>query len=151
MAKTHISEVKSEALKQIEALKQNQSSALQPQSSIQQQFQQPVSASVSQLQSQMVAPGPTNFQRHIISRVMPNRKGYVMRFILDLAGENKYSTKEVEEIVVNEKQLCGRTSFYAYLKELKLRGKLNYADIDERTILLRTDGGESSQQTLNKV
>ena len=77
---------------------------------------------------------------------MPNRRGYVLKFILNLASESKYSTKEVEEIVVNDKQLCGRTSFYAYLKELKLRGKLNYADIDERTIIVNTD---SQQKLLN--
>ncbi len=93
-------------------------------------FQQPV--------VQQVSPS-TPFQRHIMSRVMPNRKGYVLKFILDLVGESKYSTKEVEEIVVNEKQLCGRTSFYAYLKELKLKGRLAYAEIDERTILVSTD------------
>jgi len=86
----------------------------------------------------------TPFQRHIMSRVMPNRKGYVIKFIMDLVKESKFSTKEVEEIVVNEKQLCGRTSFYAYLKELKLKGRLGYAEIDERTILVSTD----SQQTL---
>jgi chromosome segregation ATPase len=82
---------------------------------------------------------PSSFQKHIMSRVLPNRKGYVLKFILDLISENKYSTKELEEIVVNEKQVCGRTSFYAYLKELKLKGRINYADIDERSILINTD------------
>ncbi len=151
MAESHILEVKSELSKQIEEAKRVQQQALQ---SIVQPVQQPVQAppQVQQpqmtVQPQIVSPGPTSFQRHIISRVMPNRRGYVLKFILDLAGESKYSTKEVEEIVVNEKQLCGRTSFYAYLKELKLRGKLNYADIDERTIIIRTDGQEGAQQRL---
>ena len=63
-----------------------------------------------------------------------------------LISENKYSTKELEETVVNEKQLCGRTSFYAYIKELKLKGRIGYAEIDERTILVNTD----SQQTLKR-
>jgi hypothetical protein len=93
-----------------------------------------------------VSAAASSFQRHIISRVMPNRKGYVLKFILDLIGENKYSTKEIEEMVVNEKQLCGRTSFYAYLKELKLKGRINYAEIDERMVLINTD----PQQRLNQ-
>ncbi|MFH1063959.1 MAG: hypothetical protein V1729_02675 [Candidatus Woesearchaeota archaeon] len=82
---------------------------------------------------------PSSFQRHIMSRVMPNRRGYVLKFIVDLIGDNQRSTKEIEEIVVNEKQLCGRTSFYAYLKELKLKGRIAYAEIDDRTILVSTD------------
>lgn len=101
----------------------------------------------TELQSQTAQPAsvliqaqtPSAFQKHIMSRVLPNRKGYVIKFILDLIGENKYSTKELEEIVVNEKQVCGRTSFYAYLKELKLKGRINYAALDERSILINTD------------
>ncbi len=77
---------------------------------------------------------------------MPNRKGYVLKFILGLIHDHNYSTKELEEVVVNEKQLCGRTSFYAYIKELKLKGRINYAEIDERTILVSTE----SQQTLTQ-
>lgn len=153
MAESHILEVKSELSKQIEEAKKTQQQFVhqvpQPLPVTQQasqQVQQPQMAA----QPQIVSPGPTSFQRHIISKVMPNRKGYVLNFILDLAAESKYSTKEVEEIIVNEKQLCGRTSFYAYLKELKLRGKLNYADIDERTILIRTDRQEDAQQRLSE-
>jgi chromosome segregation ATPase len=123
LARSHITEAKSELSKQIQAIKPAVQQPLPP--------PQPI--------VQEVSPTVSSFQRHIMSRVMPNRKGYVLKFILDLAKESKYSTKEVEEIVVNEKQLCGRTSFYAYLKELKLRGKLSYADIDERTIIVSTD------------
>ena len=123
MARSHITEAKSELSKQIQAIKPA--------------AQQPLPLSRPVVQE--VSPTVSSFQRHIMSRVMPNRKGYVLKFILDLAKESKYSTKEAEEIVVNEKQLCGRTSFYAYLKELKLRGKLSYANIDERTIIVNTD------------
>lgn len=123
LARSHINEAKSELSQQIQAMKPAVQQPLPP--------HQPV--------VQQVSPAASSFQRHIMSRVMPNRKGYVLKFILDLAKESKYSTKEVEEIVVNEKQLCGRTSFYAYLKELKLRGKLSYADIDERSIIVSTD------------
>jgi len=92
-----------------------------------------------------VALNGASFQRHILSRVMPNRRGYVLKYIMDLISENKYSTKEIEEIVVNEKQLCGRTSFFAYLKELKLKGRINYAEIDERQILISTDSQQKLQ------
>ena len=124
MAKSHILEAKSEIYKHLESKRQvAQQQVVQP---------EPVQQVVQQL-------SPSSFQRHIMARVMPNRRGYVLKFILDLIGENKYSTKEIEEIVVNEKQLCGRTSFYAYLKELKLKGRINYAEIDERMVLVNTD------------
>ncbi|MBN1544747.1 hypothetical protein JW898_04780 [Candidatus Woesearchaeota archaeon] len=130
LARSHILEAKSELSQQIHALKAaSHQVQVQPQPILQQI--QPV--------AQQVSPAPNSFQRHIMSRVLPNRKGYVLKFILDLVGENKYSTKELEEIVVSEKQLCGRTSFYAYLKELKLKGRINYAELDERQILVSTD------------
>jgi chromosome segregation ATPase len=131
LAKSHILEVKSELFRQLDALKPAQQQAVQAQQPALQQVSVPVMAASS-------------FQKHIISRVMPNRRGYVLKFMLDLIAGNAYSTKELEEIVVNEKQLCGRTSFYAYLKELKLKGRINYAEIDERQILVSTD----SQQRL---
>ncbi len=93
---------------------------------------------------QQVSFPTSSFQRQILSRVMHNRKGYVLKMITDLISENKFSTRELEDIVVNEKQLCGRTSFFAYLKELKLKGRINYAEIDDRVILVSTD----SQQRL---
>jgi chromosome segregation ATPase len=137
MAKNTILEVKSELSEKIS--KQIQTK-IPPQPPVQ-QVQPAVQPVIQQ-----VSPTASSFQRHIISRVMPNRKGYVIKFILDLVGENKYSTKEIEEIVVNEKQLCGRTSFYAYLKELKLKGRLSYAEIDDRSILVSTDTQQRLQE-----
>jgi len=128
MAKSHILEAKSESVAQIPA----------PQP-VQLPQQIPLPAAFPQVSAQ------ASFQRHIIQRVMPNRRGYVLSFILNLIKENKYSTKELEEIVVNEKQICGRTSFYAYLKELKLKGRINYAEIDERAILVSTDTQQKLQ------
>ncbi len=114
-----------------------------------QQIQAPISH--EQTVVQPVSPTQSSFQRHIISRVMPNRKGYVLKFILDLIKENQHSTKEIEETVVNEKQLCGRTSFYAYLKELKLKGRISYAEIDERQILICTDSQTSLMERLDRL
>jgi phage shock protein A len=110
-----------------------------------QPIQQPVQPIMMQPQPIIQQVSPAGFQRHIMARVLPNRKGYVLKFILDLISENKHSTKEIEEIVVNEKQLCGRTSFYAYLKELKLKGRISYAEIDERSVLVNTDAQQRLQ------
>lgn len=117
---------------------------------------QPQVAPPQPIQSTLTAPHPqgiesTGFERHIMSRVMPNRKGYVLKFILDLVGENRFSTKEIEEIVVKEKRLCGRTSFYAYLKELRYRGKISTAEIDERSILVSTERQATLAQEPNKA
>lgn len=107
---------------------------------------QQVPQNISSLPPSQVFP-QSGFERHIMSRVLPNRKGYVVKFILDLVAENRFSTKEIEEIVVKEKGLCGRTSFYAYLKELKYRGRISTANIDERAILVSTE----RQQTLSDI
>ncbi|MFC1722650.1 hypothetical protein ACFL0V_00770 [Nanoarchaeota archaeon] len=109
---------------------------------IQQQVEQQIQPQAQVLppqESRMAYPDPSSFQQHIISRVMPNRKGYIMNFIKELVSEGRYSTKEIEEMVVKEKNLCGRTSFYAYLKEMKYRGKIGYADIDDRSMLVNLE------------
>lgn len=79
-----------------------------------------------------------SFQSHILSRIMPNRRNYVLKEIMDLIKTNKYSTKEIEEIIVREKSLCGRTSFYSYLRELKANGSIDHSNIGDRLILVAT-------------
>ncbi|MFC1753500.1 hypothetical protein ACFL96_08930 [Thermoproteota archaeon] len=82
------------------------------------------------------SPAQNRFEEQVLARVRPNRKNFVMQKVLELVEDNKYSTKEVEDMIVKEKQLCGRTSFYSYLRELKHRGKINYADVGDKTILV---------------
>ncbi|MFQ5474503.1 MAG: hypothetical protein ACE5DM_01575 [Candidatus Nanoarchaeia archaeon] len=83
-----------------------------------------------------VFPANNRFEQKILARIRPNRKNYVMQQILELIEDKTFSTREVEDIIVGEKQFCGRTSFYSYLRELKHRGKINYADIGEKTVLV---------------
>jgi hypothetical protein len=136
MVKSHISEAESERSRPAPL-------PVQPQM-IPQATSQVIPQVVPQVQiAQQVYP-TSGFERHIISRVLPNRRSYVLKLILDLAAENRFSTKEIESILVDEKRLCGRTSFYAYLKELKYRGQISSANIDERSIIVST--GSKPQQ-----
>ena len=66
----------------------------------------------------------TKFEDSIISQIRSNRKNYVMMQILDMTEKENLSTKQIENIVVHEKNLCGRTAFYSYLKELKDRKEI---------------------------
>ena len=76
------------------------------------------------------------FEKHVLSKVRTNRKGMILSRILEFAQDGKHSTKDIEEIIVNEKQLCGRTSFYAYLKELRNTGKVKNVEVGDRIVLL---------------
>lgn len=96
-------------------------------------------APMQPLEEPRYTPAQNKFEQQVLARVRPNRKNYVMQQIIALIEDNKYSTKDVEDIIVKEKQLCGRTSFYSYLKELRHRGKINYADLGDRTVLVRMD------------
>ena len=127
-----------EAINELKSVKKEESENLTSIKQHQQAINMPIlTPSIqSTLSSQMPQ---SNFEKHIVSRMRPNRKSYVIQFILNLISESRYSTKDLEEIIVNEKQLCGRTSFYAYLKELKIRNKINYAEVDNRTILVKID------------
>jgi len=94
---------------------------------------------IQPLEEPRFTPAQNKFEQQVLARVRPNRKNYVMQQIITLIEDNKYSTKDVEDVIVKEKQLCGRTSFYSYLKELRHRGKINYADLGDRTVLVLVD------------
>lgn len=138
----------------VETAKNLVKSHISSQKSESQHVQMPIMQSMAQPVSPSMMPPvaqvyPTSgFERHIISRVLPNRKSYVLKFIIDLAAENRFSTKEIESIVVDEKRLCGRTSFYGYLKELKYRGQIGTANIEERIIVV---GTQSKPQQVQKT
>ena len=62
---------------------------------------------------------PNRFVEKVTSAINSNRQGYIVQKILDLAEKGVYSTKQIEEVVVREKGLCGRTTFYQYLRDLR--------------------------------
>lgn len=59
------------------------------------------------------------FEKNVLEHVRINRKDFVLQQMLNLAAKNTLSTKQIEKIIVDDKQLCGRTTFYDYLRELK--------------------------------
>lgn len=79
---------------------------------------------------------PTFEDKVIRTHIRPNKKNYVIQEIMKLIGEGRHSTKQIEEIVVKEKGLCGRTTFYSHLKELRDKGKIGEANAGSRTILV---------------
>ncbi|MBI4738020.1 hypothetical protein HY772_00365 [Candidatus Woesearchaeota archaeon] len=100
---------------------------------------EPVASSVFSSKSEYSLPQSSSsayFEKHLIARVKPNRRPYIMNLILETVAASGYSTKEIEDIVVKEKQLCGRTTFYAYIKELRDKGKIDTASINDRQILV---------------
>ena len=78
----------------------------------------------------------SGFEKHFMRRIRPNRKHYVMEQILKMASEQEFTTREIEDVIVGEKQLCGRTTFFAYLKELRITGKIDNAEIAGRTLVI---------------
>jgi len=72
----------------------------------------------------------------VIYQLKSKRKEYVIQQILNLVNEKKYLTKELEERIVKEKGLCGRTTFYDYLKELRNRKIIGYKDTGISKVLV---------------
>ena len=77
-----------------------------------------------------------SFEDDLISKVRPNRKQYIVGQIKELISQNKYSTKQIERVMVDEKRLCGRTSFYSYIKEMRYKGVADYATVGDKNILV---------------
>ena len=61
----------------------------------------------------------TYFEDRVVSMLRSRKRDYVLKQILELAAKETHSTSEIEQIVVGEKALCGRTAFYDYMRELK--------------------------------
>ena len=78
----------------------------------------------------------TKFEQKAMFQLKSKRKEYIIQQILNLVNAQKFSTKELEEKIVKEMSLCGRTTFYDYLKELRNRKIIGYKDTGARKILV---------------
>ena len=79
----------------------------------------------------------TKFETSMINQIRSNRKNYVIEKILNIVNEENLSTKQIERIVVHEKGLCGRTTFYSYLKELKDKKEVKQSKKGSKKVLVR--------------
>ena len=68
--------------------------------------------------------------------IRPQRKEYIMQKILQMAEKGSYTTKQIETVIVKEKQLCGRTAFYDYLKGLRYQNLLKNKQKNGRKVLI---------------
>ncbi len=78
----------------------------------------------------------TLFEKKLIALARPNKKDYVMQQIVNLANKNVYTTKQIEKIIVEEKEYCGRTTFYDYLRELRARRAVKIAQVGSKKVLV---------------
>jgi len=74
-------------------------------------------------------------EEKILQRFRVHRKEFIVQKIIEILDSQLIGTKELEQIVVDEKGLCGRTSFFAYLKELRLKNIVEDAWTGNRKIL----------------
>src|SRR3989338_10442163 len=84
-----------------------------------------------------------NFEKNIIEHLRPNRKDFVLQQMLNLAAKKTFSTKQIEKIIVEEKGLCSRTTFYDYLRELKHKNLVKITDFGAKKALktVQNDAG----------
>jgi len=80
-----------------------------------------------------------SFESKIVSMIRPQRKEYIMQKILDFVEKGGYTTKQIETVIVKEKELCGRTAFYDYLKELKYQNLVKISQKNGRKVLKPKD------------
>jgi len=79
----------------------------------------------------------TPFETRVVSMLRSRKKDYVLKQILELASTKSHSTSEIEEIIVGEKALCGRTAFYDYLRELKHKKMISQAEKGEKKVVVQ--------------
>ena len=78
----------------------------------------------------------TYFENKVVSMLRSRRKDYILKQIMQLAALGTHSTKEIEEIVVGEKALCGRTAFYDYLRELKHKKMVRQTESGTKRVIV---------------
>ena len=76
------------------------------------------------------------FVKRVIAMIRPQKKDYVLKKILEYIDSGSYTTKHLETVIVREKQLCGRTAFYDYLKELRLKGDIKTDQKNGKKVLV---------------
>ena len=83
----------------------------------------------------------TQFENRVVSTLRSRRKDYVLKQILELAAKETHSTSEIEQIVVGEKALCGRTAFYDYMRELKHKRMTKQGEKGAKKVVLLGEAG----------
>lgn len=83
----------------------------------------------------------TYFENKVVSMLRSRRKDYILKQILELAARESHSTREIEEIIVGEKALCGRTAFYDYLRELKHKKMVRYNEKGSKKVVAAEKAG----------
>lgn len=83
----------------------------------------------------------TQFENRVVSTLRSRRKDYVLKQILELAAKETHSTSEIEQIVVGEKALCGRTAFYDYMRELKHKRMIKQEEKGAKKVILLAEAG----------
>ncbi|MBI2134197.1 hypothetical protein HYU11_05975 [Candidatus Woesearchaeota archaeon] len=78
----------------------------------------------------------TRIEKKMIAISRPIKKDYIIQQISDMIGKGGYSTKQIETIIVREKMLCGRTAFYDYLKEMKLKNQIGFIDDGKKRVII---------------
>jgi len=78
----------------------------------------------------------TAFEEKLLRRIRQQRKEYVLQKMVEATQEGEFGTNELEKLIVEQKQLCGRTSFFSYLKELKIQSILEDSLVGKRKILV---------------
>ncbi len=81
------------------------------------------------------------FESKVVSMLRSRRKDYVLKQILELAERQTYSTREIEEIIVGEKALCGRTAFYDYFKELRHKKMIRQTERGAKKVIVSEKHG----------
>ncbi|MFH1590493.1 MAG: hypothetical protein ABIC95_01060 [archaeon] len=80
--------------------------------------------------------GSRSFERDVMTKIRQNKKVFVFNKMLDALKSGQLTTKELEKIIVEEKGFCGRTTFYAYLKELRNTGQVGDSGNEARSVLV---------------
>lgn len=78
------------------------------------------------------------FEEQMVERARSNRKNFTQNLILEMAEKQKYTTVQIEKVIVEEKRLSGRTTFYAYLREMRAKGLLEDLEVGSITVLARS-------------
>ena len=83
----------------------------------------------------------TYFENKIVPAIRSRRKDYILKQVLELAAKETHSTREIEEVIVGEKALCGRTAFYDYLRELKHKKMIRHSEKGSKKVVVAEKAG----------
>lgn len=89
---------------------------------------------------------PRGLKTELMRSLSRNKKLIIKQRILDMAMEGRFSTPELKERVVDDRNYCSKASFYRYIDELRAERKIDLIGVEGREVVVSLNKDEGGKE-----